>query len=45
MLSVNFNQRQNIFLFKMKNNQHIRLMELLYIILDNVNSLFTLFDL
>lgn len=43
MVSLNVNQRQNIFLFKIKKNQHISQMELHYIILDNVNNLFTSF--
>lgn len=42
MLSLNLYQRQNIFLSQIKKNQHIRQIELLYIILDNVNNLFHL---
>lgn len=43
-LSLNFSQRQNSFLFKIK-NQHISQIELLYITLGHVNKLFTLFQL
>lgn len=42
MLSLNLYQRQYIFLSQIKKNQHIRQIEFLYIILDNVNNLFHL---
>lgn len=40
--SLNLNQRQNVFLFSTKKNQHISQMKLLYSILDNANTLCTL---
>lgn len=42
VLSLNLNQRQNVFLFSTKKNQYISQMKLLYSILDNANTLCTL---